>query len=98
MDMFVARYQYIADADKIAEHRPQHREFLTSLHNQGLLLASGPLPNTTPAQAVLIFRADSEEHIRTTLAADPFMVNDVVASLDIDQWLPVIGDFAQYVT
>ena len=40
---FAAIIKYISDADKIQSVRPLHRAYLTSLLNQGNIVATGPL-------------------------------------------------------
>lgn len=36
MATFAVQYTYIDDADRMAAHRPEHREHLAELHREGL--------------------------------------------------------------
>ncbi|WP_368668358.1 YciI family protein, partial [Klebsiella michiganensis] len=42
MNTFVILYHYAPDSQKILEIRPQHREFLKALKDEGKLIGSGP--------------------------------------------------------
>lgn len=93
MAFYVVNYTYSAAAD-LDSVRPQHRAFLASLVEKGLLRASGPLVGTQPPSAVLIFEAGSRDEVAETLAQDPFKQADMIERADITEWNPVIGIFA----
>lgn len=94
MPFYAVQYRYTDDSARQDEVRPAHREYLTSLAGAGTLRASGPYVGVTPAAALLIFTADSEETVRALLADDPFQVEGLVAEATIAEWNPVIGDYA----
>lgn len=94
MSFFAVRYTYIDDQDRIAAVRPDHREFLRSLVEAGSLRASGPFVDVSPPAALLIFAAASEAEVRDLLDSDPFGQQGIVASVEVTQWDPVIGAFA----
>lgn len=93
MDYFAVHYTYVDDAEKIAEHRPDHRAFLSRLTGKGLV-AAGAYPEATPPAALLIVQAESIEDVEKMLADDPFRLRDVLAQVHIIRWTPVIGVFA----
>ncbi|GMA41231.1 YciI family protein [Mobilicoccus caccae] len=93
MAFYVVNYTYRADAD-LDSVRPDHRRFLGSLVETGMLRASGPLVDVTPPAAVLIFEAESAAQVEETLADDPFKKVDFIAGAEITEWNPVLGVFA----
>ncbi len=94
MPFFAVRYTYVEDQDRIAAVRPAHREFLSSLVEAGSLRASGPLVGVTPPGALLIFHAPSDAEVLDLLDSDPFGQQGVVTAVEVTQWDPVIGQFA----
>lgn len=93
MAYFAVTYVYADTREVQDELRPQHRAFLASLTSRGLV-ASGPLLETTPAQALLVFETDSAEEVCAMLADDPFQQADQVAETRVVEWNPVIGILA----
>ncbi|SER79916.1 hypothetical protein SAMN05443377_11151 [Propionibacterium cyclohexanicum] len=94
MPFFVVHYTYdpAKDADLV---RPRHRAYLAKLFDSGLLRASGPLPGTDPAQALLIFRtADLASAIELS-DSDPMVTEGIVSDRQVNAWDPVIGVFAK---
>lgn len=94
MTFFVVTYTYVPDTELIAEHRPRHREFLAAAHNDGHLIASGPLTHTCPPKAVLIMRAQSADAVRLLLHDDPFNTAGVISDTTVEPWNPVLGVFS----
>ncbi|MBO1032164.1 hypothetical protein IPV09_12535 [Tessaracoccus sp. SD287] len=94
MAFFVAHYTYTDDRDRQDELRPQHRAFLATLVEQGHLFASGPLLQTDPGEALLVFASDSAETVAALLDQDPFHLAGQVAVRRITAWNPVIGALA----
>lgn len=74
--------------------RPEHRAYLGTLVEQGLLVASGPLVGAASPSALLIFRTGSEQQVRDLLAEDPFQKQNHVADWSVTEWNPVLGVFA----
>lgn len=92
MSFFAVHYTY-ADVD-LEGLRPQHREYLRSLADQGQLRASGPYElSEGPGRALLIFTVDSEETVRELLAGDPFQQAGYVTTTEVLAWKPLIGVF-----
>ncbi len=94
MDYFAVHYTYVDDAALIAEHRPDHRAFLSSLTDKGLV-AAGAYPEATPPSALLVVRAANAQAVEDLIAADPFRQRGVLADTRILRWTPVIGVFAE---
>ena len=84
-------YRYTEDVALRDEVRPEHRDHLRHLADDGSLLLSGPFGAGAPAGALLVFRAEDEAQVQGWLDADPFAVRGVVASTTLAQWEPVLG-------
>lgn len=91
MAYFAVSYTYTADIDEQNRIRPEHRAFLASLD---ALVASGPLLETDPGRALLLFNAESAEQVESLLNEDPFWKAGQVAEREVLGWNPVIGVFA----
>lgn len=70
--------------DQIPAVRPKHREYLTSLKEQGKLFASGPF--TDDSGALIIYEAESEAEARELIEGDPFHQAGVFAKIDLREW------------
>ena len=81
---FAAIIEYISDKEKIAEVRPTHRQYLTSLLLQGKLAASGPF--TDDSGALIIYEADTAEQAEAILKGDPFHAAGVFVTWRIRPW------------
>jgi uncharacterized protein len=97
MPFFAVHYTYADQPDAIAEGRPNHRAYLRSLADQGLLRASGPLVGRDRDQALLLFNAPDAGVVSMALAGDPFQIDGLVESYDVTEWKPVVGVFADEV-
>ena len=85
---FAAVIEYVQDPSKIAEIRPQHRQYLAQLRDQGQLAASGPF--TDDSGALIIYEAGSLEEAERLLRADPFHSGGVFVQWRIRPWKPVL--------
>lgn len=93
MPVFAVTYVYDSrDAERDAL-RPDHRAFLRSLHEQGVLLASGPWTQGAPG-ALLLVVADDEAGAVALLDADPFWTAGLVTDRSARGWNPVIGPWS----
>lgn len=95
MAIYAVEYFYSGDDDARTRYRAEHRAYLTSLGEQDVVLASGPFAAHETAGALVIVRADSEEHVRQVVEDDPFRVNGVIESYRVTEWEPIIGRWAQ---
>jgi uncharacterized protein YciI len=82
---FVVIAEYIADAEKVAAIRPEHRTYCRELRDSGQLAASGPFTDGTAA--LFIYEVDSAETAEAILRADPFFASGVMARWQIRPWL-----------
>jgi len=92
MPTFAVNYTYAASPEALNEIRPIHREFLSDLQEKGVLLASGPMVETSAA--LLILSGDSVEEIAHLLDADPFEIAGFIGERAIVQWNPVFGPWS----
>ncbi|MBD8077717.1 YciI family protein [Cellulosimicrobium arenosum] len=99
MPIHAVTYLYVDDPAALDARRPEHREFLRTLHGQRSLLASGPLPahEDTGAGALLVLEGPSATAVAEILDADPFVRAGLVAERRVRPWSPVIGDWADRV-
>ncbi|WP_227980949.1 YciI family protein [Nocardia spumae] len=93
MPIFAVHYTY-SDATTAArdEHRPRHREWLSNLLDQGVVLSSGPYADGSGA--LILFRAEDAAAMDRLLAADPFARHDLIAAKRFVEWTPVMGTFS----
>lgn len=85
---FAAVIEYAQDKAKIAELRPVHRQYLSSLKENGQLAASGPF--TDDYGALIIYEAATKEEAEAILKADPFSKAGVFVSYVMRPWNAVI--------
>ncbi len=97
MTVFAVEYTYdAARTDDVATLRPEHREFLRGLLEQGALLASGPwLDNAAPGALLLVVAPDMDAAQRL-LDDDPFHRAHLVSKRTLRPWNPVIGPFTEH--
>lgn len=91
MATFAITYAYTDDVARRDAVRPRHRAYLGDLAERGINLASGPFGDDDTAGALLIVRAEDRAAAVAALADDPFQREDVVASVSVNEWRPVIG-------
>lgn len=91
MSLYAVTYTYVTDEPRLAEIRPEHRAFLGSLADEGIVLLSGPTSGDGPGNALILLRAGSAEGARATLDRDPFQVNGLVTNVAVAEWNAVIG-------
>jgi uncharacterized protein YciI len=84
---FVAIIEY-SNHERIAEVRPDHRAYLTALHADGRVVASGPFEDDSGA--LIIYDAGSVEDVEELIAADPFRAAGVFAAWQVRPWRQVI--------
>lgn len=91
MAFYVVRNTY-RDVPRLAEVRPQHREYLASLH--GKLRLGGPLPTEIPPAGLMVFEVADRGELEALLLNDPLVAADLIAAQDVEEWTPSIGEFA----
>lgn len=87
---FAVLYEYVADKEKIATHRPAHRQHLNTLLKNGQLLAAGPL--TDDSGALIVYHAANEHELKTFITSDPFHHAGIFLSWQIKPWKVVFGN------
>ncbi|WP_394942098.1 YciI family protein [Psychromicrobium sp. YIM B11713] len=96
MSIYAVEYHYDPKTAGLRdEHRPVHRDWLSSQSEAGVILASGPYPDGSGA--LLIFRAENEDELRALLQQDPFAIQQCIAGVGVKAWNPVIGRLKEYV-
>ncbi|MFX0539101.1 YciI family protein [Ornithinimicrobium sp. Y1847] len=93
MSLFIVHYSYSDDTAARDEHRPAHREFLSTLAQEGVVMLSGPyaaVPDA-PDAAVLILRGSSATELAELLRDDPFQQQGLVEQVAVREWTPVLG-------
>jgi uncharacterized protein YciI len=82
-----------AAAADIAQHLPQHLEYMIDLEKKGVLFASGPLAEAdgkTRGDGLTILRAASAEAARRIAEADPFVVKGL-RTFELREWTVMEG-------
>lgn len=92
MNTYAVTYSYAVDEDQLNVIRPTHREWLSGLLAEGVLLASGPMVDVPGA--LLILRAESLEALAALLDNDPFDIAGFIGERVITQWNPVFGPWS----
>jgi hypothetical protein len=95
MALFAITYRYAKDPDRIAEHRPTHREYLKSLLGAGGLIASGPVEGEAGPGALLLCDLESVAAVEAALNLDPFWSLGLIASREIGEWSVVFGSIGR---
>ncbi|MDP9832422.1 MULTISPECIES: YciI family protein [Trueperella] len=91
MAIYAIRYSYVNDSDALATVRPKHREFLKSLFDDGVLLASGPLEGN---RALIIVKAEDAIAALSLVDADPFNQASLIADREALEWTQIYGPWA----
>jgi len=87
MKYFVITTTYIAPMEKVVEITPEHRAFLKTQYDAGIMLFSGPL---VPRTGGLLFaKAEDISVIQNMIASDPFRVKGI-ANYEIVETAPVM--------
>lgn len=92
MKTFAVTYSYAVSEDQLNAIRPTHREWLSGLLAEGILLASGPMVDMPGA--LLILRAESVEAVADLLDNDPFDIAGFIGERVVTQWNPVFGPWS----
>ncbi len=84
---FAAFITYADDPARIAEMRPAHRAYLSTLLDEGKLAVAGPF--TDGSGALLVYEAETAEAARALAHADPFSQAAVFKHVELRPWTPV---------
>jgi uncharacterized protein YciI len=94
MPIYAVEYTYSGDEDARDRSRPEHRAYLASLAEQGVVLASGPFAPGQAPGALVVVSAESKEEVRRVVEDDPFRVHGVLKDYRVTEWEPIIGRWA----
>jgi uncharacterized protein YciI len=75
MKHFLIEITYTAGPERIAEIRGEHRAYVQTGYDRGLLLYSGP--QVPPLGGIVLGRAKSLEEIQTFFDGDPYHIKGV---------------------
>ena len=95
MKYFAVHYTYADGDDAIVRLRPEHRQFLGRLKDEGKLVASGPYVDGS-GSALIIIRLDDHASVDDAyelMDSDPFVLNSALAGRKIRAWNPVLNVF-----
>ena len=92
MSIYAVKYFYEATPEHMAEVRPLHREWLAERLNDGTLLASGPMVDSS--SALLIFRYNSLKGLAALLDNDPIDIAGCIGERVIEEWNPLFGPWS----
>ena len=90
MAVFIVHYEHPDDAGWQQQLMP-HIHYLQDLLAEGVLLASGPLPQRAVKSAMLLISAADEEELQTIIARDPFAEHELIANMTVERWDPIFG-------
>lgn len=91
MTIYAVTYRYADSPEVIAEHRPAHREYISSLLGEGGLIASGRTSGGETPGALLLFHTDSAEDVEKVLNPDPFWTLGLIDKREILEWTLATG-------
>lgn len=91
MAVFAVVYRYVDRPEELAEHRPEHRDYLRSLVGSPGLIAAGRADGGSQPSGLLLFEADSAESVEKLLDPDPFWTKNLIENRDIMEWTVAIG-------
>lgn len=92
MPLFAVTYSHPDDAGWQAQLMA-HVAYLQDLLREGVLRASGPLPDRPVKAALLIIAAADRAELDAIVARDPFAEHGLIADMTVEQWDPIFGVF-----
>ncbi len=95
---FAVMYSYSADVALQDATRPLHLEHLRRLVDDGALVASGPWGSDDARGGLLIFHANDRAAVQAIVDRDPFVMQGVVSTCEIREWVPLLGPAAEALT
>ncbi len=78
--------------DKRMKNHPAHLAYLNGLGAR-VKIGGAPLAadHQTPIGSMIVFEGESEDHILTLLAKDPYALAGPFDSVSVKPWRPVVG-------
>jgi uncharacterized protein YciI len=87
---YAVTIDYGPDKTKIAEFRPQHREYMRELVSKGKLVIAGPF--TDDSGGFIVYDVAAEDEVEGIIKADPFYKCGVFQTWKIRQWKIVMAN------
>ncbi|GAM99424.1 hypothetical protein U91I_03073 [alpha proteobacterium U9-1i] len=95
MKHFVLFYDYPADfRDRRAPHRAMHLAHAQASVARDELQLGGAFTTDDPPLGMLLFKAESASVAEAFAKADPYVLNGVVNSWRVREWMTVVGPMA----
>jgi uncharacterized protein YciI len=92
MQYFALFYDVIEDfVEHRAAYRGAHLRLVQEAHRRGEIVLAGAL-GMPPDRALLIFRGSGPSLASDFARADPYVVNGLVKSWDVQPWAVVVGN------
>jgi uncharacterized protein YciI len=95
MAVFAISYVYTDDPAGRDQHRPAHKDYISGLADQGVVLISGPLGSDETPGALIVVQADAKDDALALTEADPFRANGQVSTASVVEWIPMLGRLAK---
>ena len=95
MSAFAVFYTYDPASDLVAEHRPEHREFLAQLLEDGTLIGSGPFTDDEGGALIVVRLKEGATvaDVERLMDHDPFKKRGAITGRTIRPWNPVLNVF-----
>ncbi|WP_096199951.1 YciI family protein [Bacillus sp. FJAT-45350] len=74
---------YMVDEEKNKEYRPQHLEYLSTLENEGKIIAKGPFVDG--AGGLVVYKAESLQEAQELAEKDPYVALGA-RRLELHEW------------
>lgn len=87
MSFYVLGYRY-TDAERRAEVRPRHLDYIKALNAEGKVVMAGPLADGSGA--LVVYRAADDAAVRRMVDEDPYTVEGVTTDARLREWDVVI--------
>lgn len=95
MKHFVLFYDYPPDfRERRAPHRAMHLEHAKASEARDELQLGGAFAEDDPPLGMLLFKSESAQVAEDFARADPYVVNGVVLSWRVREWVTVVGPLA----
>jgi hypothetical protein len=95
MKHYVLFYSYVADyLERRAALREAHLRHAWEAQKRGTLILGGVLSDPVDT-GLLFFEVQSPQIVEAFVHADPYVLNGLVESWRIREWLTVVGDSAR---
>jgi uncharacterized protein YciI len=84
------------DGPEWNEHVKAHVDYLKSLIDQGKVHACGRVTSLPLRSGLIIFQVADRKELDGLIAEDPFAKQDIIVRLDVIEWDPLFGAFADH--